>query len=188
MSRSFIILFIVSLENPLLILNFFFNAFILWQKANFLIMRFITPWWHWSIFGPTKHIWRSCIWSKMFIENWGDTYLFWLKFILFESKIIFSCISLFFFLEVPFTCLAKWFGIKLQYFEKLSVDGNTLTLSFSKYFHLAYLFRFATRFRCHLNLTMSLGFFWLISIVFEAWSDHFLLPKVLIKIGFFILS
>ena len=33
------------------------------------------------------------------------------------------------------------------------------TLSFSKYYNLSYLFRFATKFRCRLNLTMSLGFF-----------------------------
>ena len=33
------------------------------------------------------------------------------------------------------------------------------TLSFSKYCNLDYLFRFVTKFRCRLNLTMSLGFF-----------------------------
>ena len=33
------------------------------------------------------------------------------------------------------------------------------TLSFSKYCNLDYLLRFATKFRCRLNLTMSLGFF-----------------------------
>ena len=46
MSRSFMILFVVSVdtwlnENSLLLLNFFFIAFILWRKANFLIMELI---------------------------------------------------------------------------------------------------------------------------------------------------
>ena len=46
MPRSFMILFMVSVdtwlnENSLLILNFFFIAFILWWKANFLIMELI---------------------------------------------------------------------------------------------------------------------------------------------------
>ena len=46
MSRPFTILFMVSVDtrlnkNSLLILNFFFIAFILWCKANFLIMELI---------------------------------------------------------------------------------------------------------------------------------------------------
>ena len=44
MTRSFIALFMVSvdtwlIENLLLIFNFFFIAFILWWKANLLIME-----------------------------------------------------------------------------------------------------------------------------------------------------
>ena len=46
MSRSFMILFVVPVgtwlnENSLLLLNFFFIAFILRRKANFLIMELI---------------------------------------------------------------------------------------------------------------------------------------------------
>ena len=46
MTRSFIALFMVSvdtwlIENLLLIFNFFFIAFILWWKANLLIMELI---------------------------------------------------------------------------------------------------------------------------------------------------
>ena len=51
MPRSFMILFMVSVdtwlnENSLLILNFFFIAFILWRKANFLIMELIVSFPH----------------------------------------------------------------------------------------------------------------------------------------------
>ena len=75
------------------------------------------------------------------------------------------------------------------YFEKYGLHAfqNDFelqsTLSFSKYCNLAFLFRFATKFHRHLNLTMSLGFFWLICLVFET-SGYHLLAKVLIKMGF----
>ena len=89
MSRSFMILFMVSvdtwlIENLLLILNFYYCFYTL-VKGNLFNegVQWAIPWWHWSIFGSTKEIWRVCSWSETFIENWGD--------------IIFSCILLFLF-------------------------------------------------------------------------------------------
>ena len=66
----------------------------------------------------------------------------------FDNNLSFSC-------NLYITILSEKYG--LHFFQ------NDLelrpTLSFSKYCNLAYLFRFATKFRCRLNLTMSLGFF-----------------------------
>ena len=72
----------------------------------------------------------------------------------------------------------------MQYFEKLSGDGKTLTLSFSKYCYLAYLFRFATRFRCHLNLTMSLGIFDLFNLFLRRYLIIICFRRFLLKCGF----
>ena len=88
----------------------------------------------------------------------------------FSSNIMFSCILLFLF---------------EKYGSHAFQNGLELppTLSFSKYCNLAYLFRFATSFRCDLNLKMSIGYFDLFDLF-----DHYLLPKVLIKMGFLIIS
>ena len=64
----------------------------------------------------------------------------------FSSNIIFSCMLLFLFEKYGLHAFQN--GLKLQ-----------STLSFSKYCSLAYFFRLVNRFRCHLNLTMLLGFF-----------------------------
>ena len=176
MSKSFMILFMVSLdtgliENSLLTLNFYYCFFIL-LKSKFFDngVNCVIPWWYWSIFGPAKEIWRVCSWSEMFIENLSNILLFD-KNLSVSGNIIFSSILLFLSGKYDFHDFQT--GLEL-----LS------TLGFSKYCNLAYLFRFATRFRCHLNFTMSLGHIW---IVFETWSGHYLLPKVLIKMGFLIL-
>ena len=92
--------------------------------------------------------------------------MFWLKCILFKQHYIFLYITNFFYRST------------VHMLSKM-VWNIPSTLSFSKYYNLAYLFRFATRFRCQLNLAI---------IVFETWSDNYLLPKVLIKVGFSILS
>ena len=93
--------------------EFFFVAFILWWKGNFSIMELILSFPNWSIFGPTKEIWRVCSWSEMFIENWSNILLFWLKFILFKQHYIFLYITIFIW-EVRFTCFPKWFGITIN--------------------------------------------------------------------------
>ena len=62
------------------------------------------------------------------------------------SSNIFSCILLFLFEKYDLHTFQN--GLELQ-----------STLNFSNYCNLAYLFRFATKFCCRLNLTMSLGFF-----------------------------
>ena len=64
----------------------------------------------------------------------------------FSSNIIFSCTLLFLFEKYSLHAFQN--GLELQ-----------STLSFSKHCKLVYLFRFANRFRCHLNLTMPLEFF-----------------------------
>ena len=81
----------------------------------------------------------------MLIENCSDILLFD-NILSFSSNIIFSCILLFLFEKYGLHAFPN--GLELQ-----------STLSFSKCGNLAYLFRFVNRFRCHLNLTMSLGFF-----------------------------
>ena len=68
------------------------------------------------------------------------------------SNNIFSCILLFLFEKYS----SHAFQIRLEL---------QLTLSFSRYCNLPHLFRFVTRFRYHLNLTMSLGFFDLFTLV-----------------------
>ena len=84
-----------------------------------------------------------------------------------SSSIIFSCI---------------WLSLFKKYGLNTFQNGLELpsTLSFSKYCNLAYLFRFATRFRCHLNVTMSLGFLdlfelFLIRVLIITCSRRFLL-------------
>ena len=62
----------------------------------------------------------------------------------FLSNVIFSCILLLFLYGLH----SFQNGLELQSTE-----------SFAKYCYLVYLFRFATKFRCRLNLTMSLGLF-----------------------------
>ena len=69
----------------------------------------------------------------------------------FSSNIIFSCILLFLFEKYGLHAFQN--NLELQ-----------STLSFSKYCNLAYSFRFATKFRCRLNLTMSLRFFELFAL------------------------
>ena len=72
-------------------------------------------------------------------------------------------------------------------FEKCSLHAfqNNLelqsTLSFSKYCNLAYLFRFATKFRCRLNVTMSLGFFNLFALFLRRDLVIFCLRRFLLK-------
>ena len=81
----------------------------------------------------------------MFIKNCSDILLFD-NILSFSSNIIFSCVILFLFEKY---CLhAFQNGLKLK-----------STLRFSNYYNLAYLFRFVNRFCCHLNFTLSLGYF-----------------------------
>ena len=90
----------------------------------------------------------------MFIENCSDILLFD-NILSFSSNIIFSCILLFLF---------EKYGLH-AFQNSLELQSK---LSFSKYCNLAYLFRFANRFCCHLNLTMPLG----ISDLFALFLRH----------------
>ena len=78
----------------------------------------------------------------------------------FSSNIIFSCILLFLFENHSLHAFQN--GLELQ-----------STLSFSENCNLAYLFRFFTKYCCHLNLTMLLAFFLLICLGFETFSCHY---------------
>ena len=69
----------------------------------------------------------------------------------FSSNIIFSCILLFLFENHSLHAFQN--GLELQ-----------STLSFSENCNLAYLFRFFTKYCCHLNLTMILTFFYLFAL------------------------
>ena len=180
MSRSFMILFRVFIdtglkENFLLILNFYYCFFTLLKDKIFNNgVNCAIPWLYWSIFGPTKEIWRVYSWSEMFIENSSDIVLFWWKFITFKHNYIFFYIT-FFIWEVRFTCFPKWFGI-------------TINTKFLKVLQFGLFIQIWHQVSLSLKLDNVTGIFWLIWIVFETWFDNYLLPKVLIKMGFLILS
>ena len=89
----------------------------------------------------------------------------------FSSNIIFSCMLLFLFKKYGLHAFQN--GLELQW-----------TLSFSKYCNLAYSFRFATKFRCRLNLTMSLGFFELFALCSRRDPVIICLRRFLSKWGF----
>ena len=164
MSRSFIILFMVSVdtglnENSLLILNFYYCFYTL-AKGKFFIngVNCVISWWYWSIFGPSKEIWLVCSWFEMFIENLSHIILFWQKVILFKQHFIFLYITIFIW-EVRFACIPKWFGITINTkFLKVLQFG-----SFIQIYHQVSLW---------LKLENVNRIFWLIWIVFETfiWS------------------
>ena len=162
-------------EDSLLILNFFFIAFMLGWKTTFSIMEPIVSFLDDTEVcpGQLKRFNKSVIDSKCLLKVEATSFCFDNN-LSFSSSITFFCILLFLFDKYGLHAFQN--GLELQ-----------STLSLSKYCNLTYLFRFVTRFRCRLNLTMSIGFlalFWrLISLVLETWSDHYLLPKLLIKIG-----
>ena len=87
----------------------------------------------------------------MLTENCSDI-LFLDNTLSFSSNIIFSCILLFVFEKYGSHAFQN--GLELK-----------STLSFSNYCNSAYLVRFANRFCCHLNLTMSQGFFDLFALI-----------------------
>ena len=151
-SRSVMILFVVSVdtrinENLLLILNFLFIAFILAWKAIFLIMKLIVS------FpddievsaGELKRFKKSVIHLKCLLKVEVTPFCFDNN-LSFSSNILFSCILLFLFEKYGSHAFQN--GLELH-----------STLDFSKYCNSTCLFRFAPRFRCCLNLTMSIGFF-----------------------------
>ena len=82
----------------------------------------------------------------------------------FSSNILFSCILLFSFEKYGLYAFQN--GFELQ-----------SALSFSKYHNLAYLFRFEQQVLLSLKLDNVTRTFWLICLVFETWSDHYLLTK-----------
>ena len=106
----------------------------------------------------------------MFIENCSDILLFD-NILSFSSNIIFSCTLVFLFEKYGLHAFQN--GLKLQ-----------STLRFSKYCNLAYLFRFANSFRCHLDLTMSLGFFDLFALFSRYDLIIICFWKFLLKWGF----
>ena len=106
----------------------------------------------------------------MFIENCSDILLFD-NILSFSSNIIFSCILLFLFEKHGLHAFQTGLGLQS-------------ILSFTMYCNLAYLFRFAYTFCCHLNLTMSLEF----SDLFALFSRYDLIiicfRRLLLKWGF----
>ena len=121
MFRPFMILFMAFVDrrlniNLLLILNFVFIAFILWWKANFLIMELIL-----SFPDDTevssdqlKRFDESVVDPKCLLKIQGTSIFFLLKFILLKQYYLFLYITIFI-LEVRFICFPKWFGIYNQH-------------------------------------------------------------------------
>ena len=87
------------------------------------------------------------------------------------SSNIFSCILLFLFEKFGLHAFQN--GFELQ-----------STLSFSKYWNLTYLFRYATKFHGLLNMTMSLGFFDLFALFLRRDLVIICLRSLLLKWGF----
>ena len=154
MSRLFMILFMVSVdiclkENLLLILNYYYCFYTLVKEKRFNngVNSAIQWWLSKSSLCQLKRF-DECVVDAKCLLKIETTYICFGKNLSISSNIIFSCISLFknkyystiFIQEVWFTCFPKWFGITI------------------KQYNLAYLFRFAIRLRCHLNLIMSLDF------------------------------
>ena len=155
MSRSFMILFMVFVETKL---NFAFNfeffpyCFYTWVKGKFLIMELIVSFPDDIAVssGQLKRFNESVIDPKCLLKVKATSFCFNNN-LSFSNNIIFSSILLFLFEK-----------------DGLHASQNSLqlqsTISFSKYCNLHCLFGFATRFRCRLNLTMSIGFFILLAL------------------------
>ena len=112
-------------ENSLLILNFFFIAFVLGWKKKF--------------FNNGVHCAIPIIW------------------------------------EVRSTCFPKWFEI-------------TINTTFLKVQQIALFIQICQQFSLSLRLDNVTKIFWLICLIFGIWFDHYLLPKVFIKMGVLIPS
>ena len=94
----------------------------------------------------------------------------------FSNNIKFSCLLLFLFEKYfRFKCFPKWFGITI----------NTKLLKVLPFGLYIQIFQ---QVLLSLKLDKVTRIFWLICLNFEIWSDHYLLPKVRIKIGFLIPS
>ena len=146
-------------------MNFFFIAVLLRRKVDFWIMELIVSFPNDIEVSLIRNVfWKLKGHPFVLITNSS-----------FSSNTIFSSILLFLFERCGLHAFQN--GLELQ-----------PTLSLLKHCNLSRFFRFATRFCCRLNLAMSTGFFWLISLVFETWSDRYLFPKVLIKMRFLIPS
>ena len=89
----------------------------------------------------------------------------------FSSDMMLSCILLFLFEKYDLHAFQD--DLELQW-----------TWSFSKYCNLVYLFRFATKFHCRLNLTMSPGFFDLFALFLRRDLVIICLWRFLLKWGF----
>ena len=89
----------------------------------------------------------------------------------FSCNIIFSCILLFTW-EVQFTFFWKWFGI-------------TINIKFLKVLQFVLFIQICHQVSLSLKLDNVARIFWLICFVFQTWSSHHLLAKVLIKMFFF---
>ena len=130
-------------ENSHLILYFFFIAFILGEKTNCLIMELIVsfPDVIEVSLGQLKRFNESVIDRKFLLKVEATSFYF--------DKVYPFQATLYFLAYCEVTFIEKY---GLHAFQN-SLELQS-TLSFSKYCNLACLFRFATRFRCRLNLTM----------------------------------
>ena len=155
----------------LLILIFLFIVSKLWWKASFLTMELIVSFPdHIEVFsGQVKRFNASVTGTKCLLKGEATSFCFDNN--LSFSSNIFSCILLFLFENHGLNAFQN--GFELQ-----------STLSFSKYCNLAYLFRFVTKFRCRLNLTMLLGFCHLFDLCLRRYIVVICLLRFLLKWDF----
>ena len=97
----------------------------------------------------------------------GSTFYLWV--ILFKQHYIFLY-SFIFVWEVRFTYFPKWFGI-------------TINTKFIKVLQFGLFIQIFHQVSLSLKLRKVIRIFWLISLVFETWSGHYLVVKVL-EMGF----
>ena len=90
----------------------------------------------------------------------------------FKQHYIFLYITIFIW-EVRFTCFPKWFGI-------------IISTKFLKVLQFGLFIQICQHVSLSLKLDNVARIFWLIYLAFEMWCNHYLLPKVLIKMGFLI--
>ena len=104
-----------------------------------------------------------------FVLRWKANLL--IKELIVSFLMIFLYVTIFIW-EVRFTCFPKWFEI-------------TINTKFLKVLQFGLFFQIGQQVSLSLKLDYVTRIFW---HVFETWSDHYLLPKGLIKMGFLIPS
>ena len=172
------ILFMVSIdtwlnENLLLILNFCFTVFILQWKANFFIIKLIVS------FPDDIEVFSDQL--KRFNESVIDPkcLLYWKL-----QRHPFVLITIYPFQATLYFLVYYYFYLRSAVYMLIIIINTAFLklLQFGLFIQICQQVSFSLK---HDNATRI---FLLICLVSQTWSDHYLLPQVLIKIGFLVHS